>query len=185
MKIIVFGTLGMLCAGCMGPANKIKPVAGFEVDRYLGTWYEIVRFPHVFEKDLINVTAEYGKGKKGRITVTNKGQREQTGEWTSIQGYATMASKDGSADLRVVFFWPFRGVYRVVALDTEEYRYALVISSNFDYLWILSRTPSLDQEIVNHLLGQAKEMGFDLSKVIHVKQTHCPIQTDPTPTPGP
>ena len=171
LKTCVLIAMGLFFVRCMSPARKIKPVTGFEVDRYLGTWYEVARFPHVFEKGLINVTAEYGQGEKDRITVTNKGQREKSGEWTSIQGHAQFAKRPDTADLRVTFFWPFRGVYRVVALDKKEYRWALVISSNYNYLWILSRTPSLDPKILDRLVSQAQEMGFDTSKMIYVEQT--------------
>ena len=111
IKKRMVGIVSLLLFGCLGYPTNVAPVQGFELEKYLGTWYEIARFPHSFEKGLINVTAEYGKGEKNRITVINRGQRESSGEWTSIQGYATMASKDGSADLRVTFFWPFRAVY--------------------------------------------------------------------------
>lgn len=164
--------LGALClSGCFGSGKKFPIVEGFDAERYLGTWYEIARLPHPFEDGLTNVTAEYGKGKGKKITVTNKGQREKSGSWSSITGWAYLTNTENKAELKVVFFWPLRSPYRVVALDKEGYQYVMVVSSGTSCLWIMSRQPQLDPGIMNQLIEQAKGLGIDTSKLIMVKHT--------------
>jgi apolipoprotein D and lipocalin family protein len=143
------------------------PINGFFLDRYLGTWYEIARMPVSFEKDLDRVTATYSLRKDGKVEVLNQGYRN--GRKKVAHGRAKFAGNPDVGHLRVSFFGPFYADYIILALD-ENYTYAMVTSSSNKYLWILSRTPKLDQKILGGLLAKAKELGFDTQKLIMVKQ---------------
>jgi apolipoprotein D and lipocalin family protein len=147
--------------------TAFSPVKGFSLDRYLGTWYEIVRMPVSFEKDLINVTATYTLRKDGSVEVLNQGYKNNKKK--IAHGKAKFASSPDIGHLRVSFFWPFYADYIIIGLD-ETYTFAMVTSNSRKYLWILSRTPKLDQTIVDGLLAKAKELGFDTQRLISVQQ---------------
>jgi len=127
--------------GCVGLPKDIKPVGGFEIDSYLGTWYEVARLDHRFERGLSNVTAEYGYNADGSIYVTNRGYRKRKGEWTSAQAEAQFVDRDDVGHLKVAFFLSFYSSYVIFELD-NNYRYAYVTGHDKDTLWLLSRTPS-------------------------------------------
>jgi apolipoprotein D and lipocalin family protein len=148
-------------------APLFTPVIEFSLDRYLGTWYEIARMPVSFEKDLDHVTATYSLRKDGKVEVVNKGYKKGTEK--VARGKAKFAGSTDIGHLRVSFFGPFYADYIIIALDTN-YTYAMVTSSSHKYLWILSRTPKLDQKILDGLLAKAKELGFDTRKLIMVEQ---------------
>jgi apolipoprotein D and lipocalin family protein len=143
------------------------PVTGFSLDRYLGVWYEIARMPVSFEKDLDRVTATYTLRKDGKVEVLNQGYRN--GKKKVAHGRAKFAGSPTVGHLRVSFFGPFFADYIILSLD-ENYTYAMVTSSSTKYLWILSRTPKLDQKILDSLLAKATELGFDTGKLIMVEQ---------------
>ncbi len=159
-----------LLAGCAATPQGVTPVDNFELDRYLGTWYEIARLDHRFERGLSEVSATYSKRSKSRINVINRGRDKQTGKWKEAKGRAHFVSDPTIARLKVTFFWPFYGGYNVIELDRENYSYALVCGPNRDYLWILSRTPTLDEEALQSLISTAKQLGFDTSQLIFVEQ---------------
>jgi apolipoprotein D and lipocalin family protein len=165
---IALGILSIL-AGCTSIPEGLQPVSGFEVDRYLGKWYEIARLDHSFERNLSNVTAEYSLREGGGIDVLNKGYDERKGEWREIKGVARFTGEKTVGSLKVSFFGPFWGGYHVIALDRENYLYSMVTGPSRSYLWILSREGMLDQKIVAELVARAKQWDFDTDKLIYVE----------------
>jgi apolipoprotein D and lipocalin family protein len=165
--ITVAGILGFsACAETPPSPNVIK---NFELNRYLGTWYEIARFDHSFERGLSNVTANYSLRPDGKVKVINRGFKTKSNSWSESVGKAKFAGEETIGSLKVSFFGPFYGAYNIVKLD-ENYQYALVVSSGTDYLWLLSRTPTIPENIKQQYLDRAKELGLDTSKLIWVKQ---------------
>src|SRR5512147_1513697 len=131
--------LAILClslCGCVGIPENVQPVKGFEVDRYLGTWYEVARLDHAFERGLERVTAEYSLRDDGGIRVVNRGFDPVKGVWKEAEGKAYFVGPSDVARLKVSFFGPFYGGYNVIALDRENYRYALVCGPDTSYLWL-------------------------------------------------
>lgn len=168
----IIGTLLLVTAsilGCTGVPKGLEPVSGFDKDRYLGKWYEIARLDHSFERDLDNVSAVYTRNESGGLTVTNRGYNAKTGEWKQIEGRARFVGDETVGSLKVSFFGPFYGGYHVIALDRENYGYAMVAGPSRSYLWILSRTPSMDADNLSELINKAAEMGFDTADLIAVK----------------
>ena len=173
MNLKYFGlALGLLTTllGCTSIPKGLKPVANFDVERYLGTWYEIARLDHSFEKNLTHVSADYAQNEDGTISVTNRGYNQKKGEWKDIRGKAKFIGKDSIGSLKVSFFGPFYGGYHVIALEKESYQYAMVAGPSRSYLWILSRNKTLDDNIYLDLVSRAENWGFDTSQLIKVKQ---------------
>lgn len=158
-----------LVFGCTSVPEGVKPVQGFEADRYLGTWYEIARFDHSFERGLSQITANYSMRDDGGIRVLNRGYNAEEGKWNEAEGKAYFVEDEQTGHLKVSFFGPFYASYVVAELDKENYRYSLVTGPDKTYLWILSRTPELPQETLDSLLTKAKALGFDTSKLIWVE----------------
>ncbi|EAQ8379774.1 outer membrane lipoprotein Blc, partial [Salmonella enterica subsp. enterica serovar Typhimurium] len=148
----------------------VTVVNNFDAKRYLGTWYEIARLDHRFERGLEQVTATYSLRDDGGINVINKGYNPDREMWQKTEGKAYFTGSPNRAALKVSFFGPFYGGYNVIALD-REYRHALVCGPDRDYLWILSRTPTLSEEIKQQMLAVATREGFDVNKLIWVKQS--------------
>jgi apolipoprotein D and lipocalin family protein len=155
--------------GCMGVPKGLKPVSEFDGQRYMGKWYEIARLDHSFERNLSNVSATYAIDSAGVISVINRGYNEKTGEWKQIEGRARFIGDNTVGSLKVSFFGPFYGGYHVIALDKENYSYAMVAGPNLSYLWILSRSTSLDESILSNLTGKAAEWGFETSELIAIR----------------
>ena len=141
-----------------------EPVA-ISLDKYLGKWYEIARFDHSFERDMEKVTAEYKLLPDGHIKVINSGYRN--GKFKETIGKAKIT--DTSGLLRVSFFMNFYSDYRILMID-KDYNYVLVGSSSPKYLWILSRTPQLDEEVLEIIIDAAQEKGYDTDNLIFVEQ---------------
>jgi apolipoprotein D and lipocalin family protein len=163
----------LLCLNCKtqnshAMINKTT-IKDFDLNKFLGTWYEIARFPHSFEKDLIGVTATYSLEKNGRIKVLNKGYKRS---FHSDQKFATGKAKttDVPGKLKVSFFLFFYADYNIMELDSINYQWALIGSSTPNYLWILSRTPQMDKELYNNLTERAKTRGYEISKLMLVPQ---------------
>jgi len=157
-----------LLAGCASGRSTadIPAVRGFELPKYLGRWYEIARLPQWFERDMNFVTAEYTMD-GDRVRVVNSGVRD--GELRTAQAVAEFAGEPDVGELKVSFFRPFYGDYRIVML-AADYRYAMVTSSTRDSLWILSRTPAMPERELSEYLQQAEQWGFDTSKLEYGKQ---------------
>ncbi|WP_409160413.1 outer membrane lipoprotein Blc [Pectobacterium sp. B2J-2] len=151
------------------PPDNVTVVENFDVNRYLGTWYEIARLDHRFERNLERVTATYSPRDDGGITVINRGFNIEKQEWKESTGKAYFTGSPQRGALKVSFFGPFYGGYNIIELD-DEYRYALICGPNRDYLWILSRTPMLEAATRNKLVATAKRYGFPTEALIWVNQ---------------
>jgi apolipoprotein D and lipocalin family protein len=145
--------------------ESIPAIKSFDLQRFLGMWYEVARLPHSFEKGLDKVTATYTVRDDGKIGVLNRGFDTVKGEWKEANGKARMKDSAAGAFLEVSFFWIFYADYKVIELDTVNYSYAMVTSSSKKYLWILSRTPHLDDAIYATLIRKAGEWGFNTSVI--------------------
>lgn len=164
----------LLVSGCTGKPANIKPVADFQADRYLGTWYEIARIDNRFEKGLSRVTAEYTRRDDGGIKVVNRGFDAETGKWKESVGKARFVDGPDKGHLKVSFFGPFYGAYIVFELDRPGYRYALVSGPDTSYFWLLSRTPDMTPELRERLLDIAVANGFKREDIITVEQRPVP-----------
>ena len=158
-----------LFSGLFGKSTKDIPlICDVDINRYIGTWYEIARFPHPFEKDLEYVTATYNILNDDQIEVINSGVKR--GEKKNIKGVAYIPDKNCTGKLLVSFFWIIKSQYNIILLDEKDYNYAVVTSSTNNYLWILSRTPKISDELYDNLVDFVKSKGFDISKIIRVTQ---------------
>ena len=163
-----------LLAGCTGIPSGVRVVEGFDVQRYQGTWHEIARLDHRFERGLTHVSATYTPRSDGGIAVENRGYDSKRGRWKSIQGRAYFLGAADTGRLKVTFFRPFYGAYNVIALDREAYSYAMVCGPNRDYLWILARETSLPTPVLDALTAEATRLGFQPGKLIFVPQENPP-----------
>lgn len=162
------GALGALW-GCTAAPSGVEPVHPFEVQRYLGTWYEIARLDHSFERGLEQVSATYRMQQDGAISVLNRGYNPAEQRWQQIEGRALPVGNEQSGHLKVSFFGPFYSAYVVFGLD-PQYQYAFVAGYSKDYLWLLARTPTVSQEVWAKFLQEAKARGFDTQALIRVMQ---------------
>ena len=157
----------LLLIGCTGKPDGVLPVEGFDLDRYLGTWYEIARLDHSFERGLSNISANYSLRSDGGVRVLNRGFLAKKGEWEDAEGKAYFVGAPDQGYLKVSFFGPFYGSYIVFELD-DDYQYAFVSGPDTSYLWLLSRTPKVDQAVIDHFIERASSLGFDTGKLIYV-----------------
>ncbi|PKP34176.1 MAG: lipocalin [Bacteroidetes bacterium HGW-Bacteroidetes-17] len=147
-----------------------RTVQNFELEKYLGKWYEIARFPHSFEKGLVGVTATYSIRADGKIKVVNQGYKNSLdGKLKTAIGKAYIPNPDDPAKLKVSFFLFFYGDYYIMELDSD-YQWVLIGSSSSKYFWILSRTPKLEIKVLEMLLMNAKNRGYDTEQLIFVLQ---------------
>jgi apolipoprotein D and lipocalin family protein len=160
--------LTLFFTGCLGMPDNVKPVDNFSVQRYLGKWYEIARLDHSFERGLTRVTADYALREDGGLKVTNRGYSAKENRWKEAVGKAYFVDDPHTGYLKVSFFGPFYGSYVIIDLDRDTYRYALVCGPNRSYLWILSRTPTMQTEVKNRLIAKAAALGFDTESLITV-----------------
>jgi lipocalin len=145
-------------------------VKELNLEKYLGTWYEIARYDHRFERGLVGVTATYSMRDDGMIKVLNTGYKETLdGKRSEAEGKAKIPNPEEPSKLKVSFFWIFYGDYYVMELG-EDYQYAVIGSSSDKYLWILSRTPKMDADLYQNLLTNLTKRGYDVSKLIEVPQ---------------
>jgi len=169
-KLAVMSTLLLaLMSGCTGAPDGVSVVTDFEIDRYLGTWYEVARLDHSFERGLSAVTANYSLRDDGGVHVVNRGFSSNSGEWDEAIGKAYFVGASDVGQLKVSFFGPFYGGYNIVELDKSGYQYSLVAGPDRDYLWILSRTPQMEPDILQSLVNKARELGFATDELIFVK----------------
>ena len=153
-----------LFTACSSKNPPLQTVQKVELDKYLGTWYEIARYEHFFEKDCKNVSANYSMIDEQTIKVVNRCTNMLTNEKKEAIGRA-YATDDTNSKLKVSFFRPFYGDYWVMILD-ENYDYVVVGTPSREYLWILARKPILDEKIKNEILQKLPTLGFDASKLI-------------------
>jgi apolipoprotein D and lipocalin family protein len=157
---------------CTGIPEGVKPVTGFELDRYLGTWHEIARLDHSFERGLTRVSAEYSLREDGGVKVINSGYSLEDDERRFAEGRAYFIESPNVGRLKVSFFGPFYGAYNIIALDKKNYRYAMVAGDTRDYLWILAREPLLDAATVRSLVAQATALVFPTQDLIYLQPGH-------------
>jgi lipocalin len=164
----------VLFAGCgtdKAFVEGLPRIMSFDVQKYMGVWYEVARFQHSFEKDVQKTTATYTLRPDGTVDVVNAGVLiSDPSKRSEAKAVAHIVEGDRLGYLRVSFFRPFYGDYRIIALDEKNYQYALVTSSSRDYLWILSRTRTMDAAVYNGLVETAKRSGLDTSKLFQVPQ---------------
>lgn len=165
---VVSSALTMILTGCAASTSEIGAVENFEPERYMGIWYEIARLPHSFEHGLDYVRAEYSLQPDGSIRVVNRGMRE--GKPRSVTGKAKLKDRNsGKGELKVSFFGPFYGAYRIIEL-APDYSYAVVTGSRKDFLWILNRTPRMPEPLLDGIRDRLKTLGFETEKLEYPKQ---------------
>jgi len=170
LSLVLVGILIMLSCKAQSQMIDNSVVKDFEIERYLGKWYEIARYDHRFERGLVGVTATYSLRDDGMINVVNAGFKGSlSGKQSVSTGKAKIPDMSVPSKLKVSFFLFFYGDYFVMELDSN-YQWAVVGSSSENYLWILSRTPEMDPAVYNDLLGRIKKRGYDVEKLIRVEQ---------------
>jgi apolipoprotein D and lipocalin family protein len=170
LRKLIIAPLLLMVGACTGLPEGIQPVSTLDTERYLGTWYEIARFDHSFEQGLSRVTAEYEKQDDGSLKVTNRGYSAEKNEWKEAEGRAVFVNEDTDGHLKVSFFGPFFASYVIFELD-DQYQQAYITSYNRDYLWFLSRTPTVSDEAMAAFRKTALNAGFDLQELIVVDQS--------------
>lgn len=146
-------------------------VNNFDLSKYLGKWYEIARYDTWFEKDMDRTQAFYSLNEDGTVRVENSGYDFNKNKWKTSVGKAKFRGYKDVGDLKVSFFGPFYSDYTILALDSE-YKYSLVVGNTTDYLWILSRTKTIPEDVKNQFLSMAREFGFDTAKLVWVNQNN-------------
>jgi len=166
----------LIClSGCTGKPDGVEPIRSFDINRYAGKWFEIMRLDHRFERGLSNVTATYTLQTDGSVKVVNRGFDRTKCEWDEAKGRAVFQDDPGTASLLVTFFWPFSGGYHVFALDKTNYEWAAISGPSRKYLWILARRPSLAPATKDRLVEKARGLGFPVDDLILVDHSkpHC------------
>jgi apolipoprotein D and lipocalin family protein len=169
LRSTLAGIAALLLGGCTSLPKGVTPIADFDLDGYLGKWYEIARTDHRFERGLEQVTAEYSLRPAGGVKVINRGYAAASGEWKSIEGKAFPVGAPDSAHLKVSFFGPFYSSYCVFELAPDG-QHAFVCGADHSYLWLLSRTPGVSEKVKQRFLTRSEELGFDTRDLIWVAQ---------------
>ena len=172
--LYIFVFLSLLLSSCaimngtnMKPLETVKNV---DLGRYTGQWYEIARYEHRFQKGCVGSKATYSLRADGKITVVNECyDKSFSGKIRSVKGKAWVVDKETNARLKVSFFWPFAGDYWIIDLG-ENYEYAVVGHPGRKYLWILSRTPEMDENIYNEILTRLENQDYDTTKLLKSAQ---------------
>jgi apolipoprotein D and lipocalin family protein len=175
--VVIIVVIGLSLSGCAiigSPVlDNIQTVDQVDLERYTGVWYEIASLPTWFANDLVCVTATYTLQDDGKIEVVNQGfQSTPDGKLDSITGTAWVPNPDEPGQLKVSFFPIISSQYNIIALDEEDYSYAMVTGKNYKFLWILSRTPQMDPTTYDMLIQQAEDWGYDVDN-IEVTQQIC------------
>jgi apolipoprotein D and lipocalin family protein len=160
--------LSLIVTACAQIPEGVVAVDDFDAGRYLGTWYEIARLDHRFERGLTRVTATYAARADGGIDVVNRGFDAAEGVWREARGKARFVGSRNVGELEVSFFGPFYGGYNVIEL-APDYTYSLVAGPSRSYLWILARQPNLPGEVVDRLVARARDLGFAADQLIFVR----------------
>lgn len=169
MQVWLLLLAALLLTGCGGYPRNVTPVQTFDITKYLGKWYEVARLDHSFERGLERVSAEYTLLDDGRIRVVNRGYSPQKNEWQEAVGKAYLAGEAGEGYLKVSFFGPFYSSYVVFDLDEQHYQYAYVSGPDHSYLWLLARTPEVEDDVLADFVETANAKGFDTDGLIYVK----------------
>lgn len=166
MRIFIISFLSLFFFGCSNNYPPLKTVEKVDINAYLGTWYEIARYEHFFEKGCTNVSATYTLNESGNISVLNQCMKADGMSKAEGEAYATDAT---NAKLKVSFFRPFYGDYWILMLG-EQYEYALIGEESREYLWILSRTKKMDDAVIKMILKKLPELGYTQDKLIWTTQ---------------
>lgn len=169
MRSLIFGLMLLTLNACTSLPERVEPVRNFDLSRYLGTWYEIARLDHSFERGLSQVQATYSLRDDGGVRVINRGYDDTEKAWREAEGKAYFVENSDTGYLKVSFFGPFYGAYVILELDQEGYQYSLVSGPDRDYLWILARTPTLDAGTLEHLITKARDIGYPVDQLIFVE----------------
>ena len=166
LALSLIGITAMMTS-CASIPKKATPVQPFDLNRYLGTWYEVARMDFRLERGLNNVSAQYSMNQKGNVAVVNSGYNAEEGKWKKAEAKAKFRGDETKGALKVSFFGPFYSGYNVIAID-EEYRYALVAGKSLKYLWILSREKSIPDTIKTQYLQLAENIGYATEELLWV-----------------
>ena len=176
-NVLIYGGIAAIAAAAtayftLRCTRTMKPigahtVSNFNLEKYLGKWYEIARIDFKHERNLSNTSAEYSLNEDGTIAVINRGFNVVTNEWEMAKGKAKFRGAKNIGELKVSFFGPFYAGYNVLALDAD-YQYALIAGEDTDNLWILSRDTNIPNGIKTEFLGLANSLGFDQSDILWV-----------------
>lgn len=162
-----------MAAGAEAPLSVVQ---GVDLDRYLGKWFEIASYPAWFAKNCTGVTAEYSRREGGGIKVVNRCYKSALdGPLKEARGRAKVVDSESNAKLKVSFFGPFWGDYWIVDLDSE-YRWAVVGEPKRKYLWILSRTPTLEQDTLDGILSRLPTKGYDTDRLQWTPQAETDLR---------
>lgn len=170
--MVIIAWLSIQVAGCAShpPLSVVERV---DVPRYMGSWYEIASLPAWFQDGCYCTQAQYSLLDNGDVYVLNSCREDgPDGELEAAEGVATVVDGSEGAKLTVTFFWPFSGDYWIIALDARDYQYAMVGTPDREYLWILSRTPTMDEQTYALLVSEAQKMGYDTSE-LNVTDQSC------------
>jgi len=169
VKYILFlSFLFILFTGCSAKHQELKTVQKVDVNKYLGTWYEIARYDNFFEKGCSDISATYSLRKDGKINVENKCTKDGKIDIAIGEAYNI---DESFSKLKVSFFWPFYGNYQIIMLD-EKYSYVVIGEPKREYFWILSRTSILDEKILIEILQKMPSYGYSKDKLIYPKHNH-------------
>jgi len=168
LKWLLLG-LGFALSSCTSLPDGITPISGFQSEKYLGTWYEVARLDHSFERGLSDVTATYNRREDGGIEVINRGFKGKSDDWKEANGKAYFVGDSDVGHLKVSFFGPFYGSYVIFDLD-DDYRHAFIAGNSRKNLWLLSRTPGVSDALKAEFLEKIDELGFDREELIWVSQ---------------
>ena len=163
-------SLSYLMFGKLGIPEGMTVVKGFDINRFTGTWYEIARLDHGFEKGMSHVSAEYSMNADGSLKVINKGFDTKSRAWQASEAKAGFIESPDVGRLKVSFFGPFYGSYNIIDLDEKNYSYAMITGPSTRFFWILSRGKTLDNEVMQRMVKKAIDLGFKLDKLIYVDQ---------------
>ena len=168
---ILLAFLSLFVSSCQSVPQGVVPVSDFDLEKYLGKWYEVARLDHSFERGLTNVTAEYSIREDGGVRVINRGYSPEDKEWNEAEGKAYFVKEQNVGYLKVSFFGPFYGSYVIFDLDKDQYNYSFVSGPSKSYLWLLSRTPEVSDAVKQRFISKAKSLGFDTDQLIFIKHS--------------
>ena len=150
--------------------RPLETVPHVDLTRYAGTWYEIASYPQHFQKGCTGTTATYTLRPNGTVEVINRCARDSLdGRITVARGKARVVDRSTNAKLKVTFFWPFWGDYWIIDLG-REYEYAVVGHPSRKYLWVLSRTPHMDDAVYAGILDRLRAQGYDTTRLVRTLQ---------------
>jgi len=175
-------SMGYLMFGKLGIPEGMSAVKPFDIKRFEGTWYEVARLDHGFEKNMTHVSYTYTAKESGGFQVDNKAFDTKSGQWQTSEGKGDLIADPNEGRLKISYFGPFYGSFNIIALDQDRYEWAMATGPNARYFWILSRQKTLDNHVMQDLVRKAVGMGFKLERMIQVDQKD---ETVPAANPAP